>query len=178
MRFSRSSVVSRSEKGGCEDLGENTVGVRLPEARPHPVPPHEHESRREPPHPDPLLHKCVEEREMERRARTRGFTSCRISVRPLPFVQERVLFALARRQDREWTGAAVGYAGGWIKAFPSESNQIRPDQTCGEEGGSGQWLVAKLDAGIQARSIGPRRRSALPKSQTQSNQYQDNGNRS
>jgi hypothetical protein len=38
-------------------------------------PPHEHASRREPPHPDPLLHKCVEEREMERCARVLGINA-------------------------------------------------------------------------------------------------------
>jgi len=36
---------------------------------------HENESKREPPLPDPLLHKCVEEREMERRARVLGFNA-------------------------------------------------------------------------------------------------------
>jgi hypothetical protein len=41
-------------------------------AQPHPDPLHDHESKREPPHPGPLLHKCVEEREMERRARVPG----------------------------------------------------------------------------------------------------------
>jgi hypothetical protein len=44
-----------------ESLRIHAVGG---EARPDPHPPHEYESRREPPHPDPLLHKCVGEREM------------------------------------------------------------------------------------------------------------------
>ena len=51
------------------------TGMPLTEARPHPVPPLEPPSRKAPPHPDPLLHKCVEEREMERRARVLGFNA-------------------------------------------------------------------------------------------------------
>ena len=123
MRFSRSSVVSRSEKGGCEDLGENTVGVRLPEARPHPVPPHEHESRREPPHPDPLLHKCVEERKMERRARVLGINVGRRrigGIRPNP-----------TKSDLQRNGVVGGQwpvakAGGRDRPNRAESNRIKP----------------------------------------------------
>jgi hypothetical protein len=43
-------------------------------ALPHPDPSHEQESKREPPHPGPLLHKCVDEREMERRAQVLGIS--------------------------------------------------------------------------------------------------------
>src|ERR1700677_3707267 len=45
---------------------------------PHPAcghPPHEPESRTEPPHPGPLLHKYVEERGMERCAQVHGINA-------------------------------------------------------------------------------------------------------
>jgi hypothetical protein len=61
---------------------------------PLPNAPHEHKSKREPPHPDPLLHKCVEEREMEW-ACPRGFWE---SMRE---ILRRILSPLAREEGTE-----------------------------------------------------------------------------
>jgi hypothetical protein len=66
------------------------------------------ESKKEPPHPDPLLHKCVEEREMERRARAQGIHARNSSADSLP-------------HEKEWNEAARG-----------KSDQIQSNQTCEE----------------------------------------------
>jgi hypothetical protein len=87
---------------------------------------HEHKSKRGPPHPDPLLHKCVEAREMERRARVLGIHARNSSANSLP-------------KEREWN-----------KAAPGESNQIQPNQACRAGGGlrpypeGGLWLVERF----------------------------------
>jgi hypothetical protein len=93
----------------CSWLGQ--IAASGDGARPHPGPPHEHESKRGPPHPDPLLHKCVEEREMGRRARVLGIHARNSSANSL-------------RQERELIDDALG-----------ESDQIKPNQTCGGEVG-------------------------------------------
>jgi hypothetical protein len=53
------------------DRGQCIIG----NARSRPGPPHEPPSRKGPPLPGPLLHKCVEEREMARRMRVHGFNA-------------------------------------------------------------------------------------------------------
>ena len=93
------------------------------EARPHPFPLHEHESKREPPHPDPLLHKCVEERKMERRARVLGINVGRRrigGIRPNP-----------TKSDLQRNGVVGGQwpvakAGGRDRPNRAESNRIKP----------------------------------------------------
>ena len=83
MRLLCSSVVGGWEKGWCENWRPKLAGMAL-ESRPEPDPPREHKSKREPPHPDPLLHKRVEEREMERRARVLGIDERSSSANSLP----------------------------------------------------------------------------------------------
>jgi hypothetical protein len=113
------SVALRTWLARKERLRFTRVGD---EARPHPEPRYEHESKREPPHPDPLIHKCMEEREMERRARVPGIHGRNCSANSLP-------------QEREQ-----------IDDAPGESDQIQPNQTCGGmgPGARGQW---KVDSG-------------------------------
>jgi hypothetical protein len=104
----------RKPRGCAEDEGG---GARPPQkrertkgdgARANANPLQEHKPKREPPHPDPLLHKRVEEREMEGRARVQGIHAPGSSANSLP-------------QEREWKEAARG-----------ESDQIAPNQTCEE----------------------------------------------
>jgi hypothetical protein len=86
------------------------VGVIGVEARPHHDALHEHAWRREPPHPGPLLHKCVEEREREGRTRVLG-------------IHGRNSSGNSRPEEGELSAVA-----------PVRSNQIKPNQTCGEGG--------------------------------------------
>jgi len=129
------------------------------EARLHPNPPHEHGSRKGPPHPDPLLHKCVEEREMKRCARV-----LRINVRNssgnsfhddasrrephLPglflhkCMEEREMERRARVlriNVRNSSGNSLPRAGGQIDAAQGESNQIQPNPTRGWGVAGGCW---------------------------------------
>ena len=70
------SSQTQSNRCGGGEAGLGNVGrVALEEDRPRLDPLHEPLSGKWPPLPDPLLHKCVEEREMERRARIHGFNA-------------------------------------------------------------------------------------------------------
>ena len=116
------------------------------EARPHPDALHEDKSKKEPPRPDPHLHKCVEEGEMKRCARVHGFNARSFSANPL--LGERELICVIGR------GGAGGFAGtplSWSRPNGTNKtnrtnvaglNQIKLNQSCGGEG-SGQWLVPK-----------------------------------
>jgi hypothetical protein len=74
-------------------------------ARPRPVAPHGYESKREPPHPDPFLHKYLEEREMERRARVLGIHARNSSANSLPQKRKRTCAVRGRsNRIRVWSG--------------------------------------------------------------------------
>jgi hypothetical protein len=81
VKLSQTQSNLRGRTGGLKGVGVV--------ARPEPDPLHEDESKGEPPHPDPLLHKCVEKREMERRAGVLGIRALNSSANSLP--HERVM---------------------------------------------------------------------------------------
>jgi hypothetical protein len=116
-------------------------------------------SRKEPPHPSPLLHKCVEEREMERRARVLGIHARNSSGKSLTQVREPTTGDEARPQPhgeavirgreaviwvrrRRYKLRAARFAGRLTlpgrqnreltDGAPGESNQIKPNQSCGD----------------------------------------------
>jgi hypothetical protein len=114
--MTRLGKMARWRRGACEEVNVRHCYARTwagetravgDEARPYPDSLHEHESKRKPPHPGPLLHKYVEEREMERRARVLGINARNSSGKSLP-------------QQR-----------GQIDDARGESDQIKPNQTCG-----------------------------------------------
>jgi len=119
MRLLWSPIPRQSRKGGCEGV----------EARPHPDSLHEHESKREPPHPDRLLHKCVEEREMERSARVLEINARNSPANSLP--QEREMTGGAPASRETLLGRRLGGSDDRIGGIGSlrRMGRMRPDQT-------------------------------------------------
>jgi hypothetical protein len=117
----------------CSFFGSSGAGGD--EVRPHPVPPREHASKREPPHPDPP--QVCEEREMERRALCLLIKATNSSASSLP--QERELTCLAGR------GGPGEFAERSIPAVSNDSDHIRPNPTKSslrDEGdGRRRWTV-------------------------------------
>jgi hypothetical protein len=151
------AIMIKEQEGGRW----NAVGD---EARPHLVPPHEPPLRKGPPLPDPLLHKCVEEREMKRCARVHGFNARSFSgnslhehkakrepPRPDPLLhkcmEEREMERSARVlgiNARNSSANSLPQERERTDAAPGQSNQIKPNQTFGGGGAreTGQGLVA------------------------------------
>jgi len=127
----------KGARGGAQKRRKETVGEK---ARPQSDPDREADSRRdhvergEPPLPDPLLHKCVEEREM-------GITTV-VAGEGQEEIRVRRSLTLPGGEQRELRSAASG-----------ESDQIRPNPTGGEaQSDAGASAEAEIEAG---GSFGP-----------------------
>ena len=111
------SSQTQSNRCGGGEAGLGNVGrVALEEDRPRLDPLHEPLSGKWPPLPDPLLHKCVEVREMEGRARVHGFDARSFSENSLPGERRLSDGALERR----------GRIGSWTAGILAVADQARP----------------------------------------------------
>ncbi len=127
-------VKGESESVGDEARPQNRTTQERPAEAGYPGVVLEHESRREPPHPDPLLHKCVEEREMER-TRVQRINARNSSANSLPRERENTT-GVAGQPDELEQGPVMEMATEkelkddkkalMLRLNPTKSDQIRP----------------------------------------------------